>query len=103
MEYFDDKQPSEEYYLGFGFIKDLGDDEDVASATFVVLDTDDDDKDVTDTLLDSANQVNSGKWAYCWIQGGTDGHRYKITCLATGNGDPAGVYEMEAYIRVREK
>jgi len=42
MEFFDDKQPSEEYYLGFDLTEDLGN-EDVASAVFTILDEDDDD------------------------------------------------------------
>ena len=101
MEQFDPKQPSEEYYLGFDFTEDL-DDEVVASAAFTIIDTDNDDEDVTDTLSDSTFQVNNGKWAYVWIQGGTNGHKYKITCKVTGDGTPPSVFEQEAYIRVRE-
>lgn len=100
MEFFDDKQPSEEYYLGFDFTEDMGS-EDIASAAFTILDEDDDDKDVTTTLSDATNQTNIGKIAYLWIQAGTDGHRYKITCVATGNGTPASIFEMDGYIRVR--
>jgi len=101
MEFFDDKQPSEEYYLGFDLTEDLGN-EDVASAVFTILDEDDDDTDVTTTLSDAANQTNIGKIAYVWIQAGTDGHTYKITCVVTGDGTPASVYEMEGFIRVRK-
>lgn len=101
MEKFDDKQPSEEYYLGFDFTDLLGD-EDIASAAITIIDTNDSDKDVTATLSDTTNQVNSGKWAYVWIQGGTDDHKYQITCVVTGDGTPPSIYEMEATIKVKE-
>jgi len=100
MEVFDPKQPSEAYYLEFDFTKVLGDD-DVASATFTVLDTDDDDTDVTTTVSDTTKQVNDGKCAYMWVRAGTDDHKYKITCVVVSDGDPAATYEMDAYIRVR--
>ena len=100
METFDNKQPSEEYYLGFDFTRDLGD-EDVASAVFTIIDMADD-SDVTDTLSDTTNQTNDGKIAYVWIQAGVDKHKYKITCVVTGDGTPPGIYEMEATIRVKE-
>jgi len=100
MEEFDPKQPSEAYYLGFDFTKDLGDD-DVASATFVILDTNDDDEDVTTTLSDSTKQANEGKIAYLWIRAGTDGHKYKITCVAVSDGDPAATFELEGHLKVK--
>ena len=101
MQAFDPKQPSEEYFLGFNFTENFDDDEDIASAAIVIIDTADD-SDVTTTLSDVGNQVNNGKISYVWIQGGTTGHKYKITCVVTGDAVPPSIFELDAYIKVRE-
>lgn len=107
MERFDPKQISEGYYLEFDFTKEFGasSDEDIDSVVVTVIDESNGDEDVTATFTDPTNQYNSGKKAYVWLrkEAGTDGHNYKITVEATGDGTPASTYELEGRISVREK
>lgn len=100
MEQFDNKQPSEEYYLAFDFSRDLNG-EGIAAAEFTIVDVDTG-EDVTDAMMTPEYQVNDGDIAYLWIVGGEDGHKYKITCRVTGAGAPQSRYELEATLKVKE-
>jgi chaperonin GroEL (HSP60 family) len=103
-----DKQPGEERYITFDFTNGLNASsnpdagEDLASPVVAVEIIDEaDDSDMSETMLNSFNNRVSGKKAHIWIQGGEDGHVYKITCrvqAATSNQ----VLELDARLPVKE-
>jgi len=98
MEAFDPKQPYEAYYMDFDFVNDIVAPDEISTATITV--TDPDGADVTSILVSSVKQNIESPKVYFWIQAGTSGKTYTITCkIVTDNGEK---YEMEGTIVVAE-
>ena len=96
--YFTTKQPAEEYAISFDFTSVLGA-ETISSATITAIDRASL-ADVTATILDGTKQSNTDTVVYGWVQAGTSGHEYVITCLIVGS--LASVYELEGILPVTE-
>lgn len=98
---FGNKQPYEEYYLKFNFEEDMTDADTINTITAVVTTLDDDETDVSATMLDSGEDYSAGTNAYVWIKGGTTGQLYLVTCriVTVTLGEK---YELEGSILVRE-
>lgn len=100
---FTAKQPWEAKTYEFDFTEDLSlIDEDIGSVYEVeVVDLDDEDTDLSDTMYDAENSSFSGQKVYPRIQGGTDRQRYKITVrvISAVTGQKC---ELEAILPVRE-
>ena len=80
---FTTKQPSEGYSISFDFTAVLGV-ETISSVTITATDLATLD-DATATVLDAAKQTNTDQIVYAYVQGGTSGHNYLITCLIAGS------------------
>ena len=80
---FTTKQPSEGYSISFDFTAVLGA-ETISSVTVTATDLATLD-DATSTVLDAAKQTNTDQIVYAYVQGGTSGHNYLITCLIAGS------------------
>jgi phage gp36-like protein len=90
------KQPAEAYAVSFDFARVLGA-ETIASATVTAIDQADL-VDVSTVVLDAEKQSNSVTVVYAWVQAGTSGHRYLITCNVVGSA--GSLYELEAILPV---
>ena len=97
---FSSKQPSEEYAISFDFTLPLGA-ENIASATITAVDQTTL-LNVSTTILEVLNQTNTTKIVYGWVQNGTSGRDYLITCTIIGDGAPASTYELDGILPVRE-
>ena len=97
---FRTKQPTEEWAISFDFTERLGT-ENIASATITAVDQTTL-VDVSTTILEVLNQTNTTKIVYGWVQAGTSGRDYLITCTITGDGTPASTYELEGILPVQE-
>lgn len=97
---FSSKQPYEAYSISFDFTSVLGA-ETIASATITAVD-EVSLADVSTTLLDVTKQtdITSTPVVYGWIQAGTSGHSYLITCRIVGS--LGSLYELEAIQPVTE-
>jgi hypothetical protein len=80
---FTTKQPSEGYSISFDFTAVLGA-ETISSVTVTATDLATLD-DATATILDAAKQTNTDQIVYAYVEGGTSGHNYLITCLIAGS------------------
>lgn len=80
---FTTKQPSEGYSVSFDFTAVLGA-ETISSITITATDLATLD-DATSTILDATKQTNTDQIVYAYVQGGTSGHNYLITCLIAGS------------------
>ena len=98
---FGNKQPYEEYYLKFNFSEDMAEADSVSTIAAVVTTLDDDETDVSTTMLDATQDYSVGANAYVWIKGGTDAQLYLVTCkiLTATLGEK---YELEGSILVME-
>jgi hypothetical protein len=92
------KQPYEAYAINFDFTPILGV-ETIASAVITAVDQDSL-IDVSATLLDATKQSNTNKIVSGWVQGGTTGHNYVITCRIVGSADSQ--YELDGILPVAE-
>lgn len=99
IQKFDEKQPFEEFYLGFNFTKDLATEE-VATAIISVVDGGG--NDVTSSLTSVNLQSIQTPYVYFWIKGGENLKAYKITCKITTSLS-ASKYEQDAILTVVEK
>jgi uncharacterized phiE125 gp8 family phage protein len=97
---FSKKQPAEAFAISFDFTAVLGT-ENIASATITAVDQTTL-INVSTTILVLANQTNTTKIVYGWVQGGTTGRDYLITCKIIGDGVPASTYELEGILPVEE-
>lgn len=95
---FTTKQPYEEYAISFDFTAVLGV-ETIASATLTAVDQVDG-SDASAVVLDAVKQANTDTVVYGWVQAGTSGHDYLITCRIVGSADSA--YELEGILPVLE-
>ena len=99
MESFSDKQPYEEYYVDFDFVNVVVSPDTIASAVVSVVD--ELGADATATVTTAIKQNIDSPKVYIWVNGGTTGKVYTITCkVATVNGEK---YEMEGTLSVTEK
>jgi phage gp36-like protein len=92
------KQPSEAYYISFDFTQALGT-ETVESATVTAIDYGTS-EDNTSTVTDSTKQTETSTTVLVWIQAGTAGNKYLITCRVTGSS--GSQYELDALLTVAE-
>lgn len=97
-EYFTSKQPAEEFAISFDFTEVLGA-ETIASATITAIDQASLVV-MTATILDATQQSNTNTVVYGWVQAGTSGHSYVITCLITGS--LGSIYELDGILPVSE-
>lgn len=95
---FTSKQPYEAFEVSFDFTDVLGT-EDISSATLTAVD-EATLADVTATLLDPVKQSNTTKIVTGYVQAGTDGHRYIITCRIVGS--LGSLYELDGILPVNE-
>ena len=95
---FTTKQPSEGYSISFDFTAVLGV-ETISSVTITATDLATLD-DATATVLDAAKQTNTDQIVYAYVQGGTTGHNYLITCLIAGSG--GSVFSLDGILPVEE-
>lgn len=98
IQYVGTKQPSEEYYLKFDYSRLLREANAIAAATSAIDLADD--SDVTNAIIDKTKQYVYNKCAYVFVQGGTDGHSYKITCSISATDGSR--YELECVMPVEE-
>jgi hypothetical protein len=81
---FDEKKPSEEYYVSFNFFRLLAKGNDtIDSATVIAKDALGVDK--TSILTDVQLQVINSPRVYVWVKGGTP-QRYLVTCRILTDG-----------------
>jgi uncharacterized phiE125 gp8 family phage protein len=97
---FSSKQPSEAYAISFDFTLPLGT-ENIASAIITAIDQTTG-LDVSTTILEVGNQTFSTKIVYGWVQNGTSGRNYLLTCTIIGDGTPASTYELDGILSVLE-
>jgi len=106
MQTIGSKQPWEAFRQPFDFEGFLGADETINSIYEVVVESLDSDgavdEDVSSTMADvTKNTISSDAYtANIWIQGGTDGILYKITCRIIGT--LGSQYELECILPVKE-
>lgn len=96
---FSNKQPFEEYYVEFDFSSDLGA-ATVTSATVTakVVGTG---ADATTTITDPTKQSEKDKSVLVWLQAGTTGLEYEITCrIVASDGSK---YELDGLLLVKEE
>jgi len=98
MKSFGNKQPYEEFYLGFDFEGDLTD-EDISTGVIVVTRLLDE-KDVTTTFVDATKQQATGMILYFWVRTGRPNNKYQI------NGKIVGVngakHEFDATLKITQ-
>ncbi len=92
------KQPYEAYYISFDFTNDLGA-ETIASITVDAVDQSTL-ADESAVILDVSKQVNTDDIVYVWVQSGTSGHDYLITCRIVGS--EGSQYELDGILPVLE-
>ena len=97
---FSSKQPAEAYAISFDFTLPLGT-ENIASASIVAIDQTTG-LDVSTTILEVLNQTNTTKIVYGWVQNGTSGRDYLLTCTIIGDDTPASTYELDGILPVQE-
>lgn len=97
---FRTKQPGEKWPISFNFTEALGT-ATIASVTSIIALDEFDNSNVSTTVLDSALQTNTDKIVYAYVQGGTSGHRYLITCKVAGS-DGNSTHELEGILPVQE-
>ena len=90
------KQPLESYAISFDFSLVIGI-ETVVSAAITAVDQSTG-VDVSATLLDPAKQSIATPIVFGWVQNGTDGSSYLISCVATCSG--GSVYELQGILPV---
>jgi NADPH-dependent ferric siderophore reductase len=95
MRVFDDKQPSEAYYVQFDFTEAV-DTDTISSATVTAVD--ESGTDVTTTIITAAKQTITSPSVYVWVKGGTSGTVYTITCIITSSSGE--IYELDAQLPV---
>lgn len=95
---FTSKQPYEAYAINFDFTPILGV-ETIASVAIIAVDQDSL-VDVSATLLDVIKQSNTDKIVSGWVQNGTTGHNYIITCRIVGS--EGSQYELDGILPVAE-
>lgn len=95
---FTSKKPTEGYSISFDFTAVLGV-ETISSITLTVTDLSTL-ADVTTTILDATKQSNTDQIVYPYVQGGTTGHNYLITCLIAGSG--GSVFSLDGILPVEE-
>jgi uncharacterized phiE125 gp8 family phage protein len=98
---FTSKQPFEEYQISFDFAASLGTAV-ISSVDSVTAVDQADSSDVSATFLDATKQSNTNTVVYAWVQAGTSGHSYLITCRIIANDVSASQYELEAIQPVLE-
>ena len=98
MAYFGAKQPYEEYFVRFDFLNYLGEEE-ISSALVIATDVATE-EDATAMVTDSTKQYTEGSKIYVAVQGGEDGHSYRITCRITGT--EGSKYELDGILPVKE-
>jgi hypothetical protein len=92
------KQPSEAYVITFDFTAVVGT-ATIVSAVVSAVDQADG-SDVSATLFDVAKQSIASPIVSAWLQNGTDGHNYTLTCVATC--DDGAIYELDALLTVED-
>jgi len=95
---FTSKQPSESFSVSFDFTAVLGT-ENISSITITATDLSTL-EDVTAVILDATKQANTDKIVYAYVQGGTSGHNYLITCLIAGS--LGNVFSLDGILPVEE-
>ena len=95
---FTTKKPIEGYSISFDFTAALGV-ETISSITVTATDLSTL-ADVTTTILDATKQTNTDQIVYPYVQGGTTGHNYLITCLIAGSG--GSVFSLDGILPVEE-
>lgn len=95
---FTTKQPAEGYSVSFDFTAALG----VETISTVAITATDLSTlaDATATILDATKQVNTDQVVNAYVQGGTTGHNYLITCIITGSG--GSVFSLDGILPVEE-
>jgi hypothetical protein len=95
---FGPKQPWEEYYVAFNFVRVITPETEIDSV--VVSVTDEEGIDVTSTLTDPTKIEIVDEKVFVWVRGGTE-QVYKITCRITmDNGEK---FEQDAELEVIEE
>jgi len=101
MDEFPDKQPYEEFYIGFNFFRRLLAGQTIATITSVtVVDDATPPVDVTDTLTRVELLEIDGKQVNVWVRAGSSGHTYKLTCKIVTSGGQK--HELEGTLAVVE-
>lgn len=109
MASFGAKQEWEQYYVVFDFDSYLNPKsgsttlatEDISSiATCTAVDQYDNHA-ATASILDSTKFTYTASKAYIWVQNGTSGREYKITCKI--HGDKGSKYEYDAVLPILDK
>jgi hypothetical protein len=95
---FTTKKPIEGYSISFDFTAALG----IETISTVAITATDLSTlaDATATILDATKQTNTDQIVYAYVQGGTTGHNYLITCIITGSG--GSVFSLDGILPVEE-
>jgi hypothetical protein len=95
---FGPKQPWEEYYVAFNFVRVITPETEIESAIISVVD--EEGADATSTLTDPTKIEIVDEKVFVWVRGGTE-QVYKITCRITmDNGEK---FEQDAELEVIEE
>jgi hypothetical protein len=98
MDLFIDKQPYEEFYIGFDFINVMAGTDEISSATVTAVD--ELGVDSTAIIITTIKQYLDPTKVYVWVKGGTHNKTYTITCkIVTDIGEK---YEKEGEMSVVE-
>jgi hypothetical protein len=100
MRSFGSKQPYESYYVAFDFTNVIGE-ATITTATVVVVD--EEGTVVTETLTTVGSQLIVSPIVNVWVKGGATGKKYKITCKIGTDSTPSELYELDAWLPVREE
>jgi len=74
------KDPEEDFYIGFNFENDLIFDGDSIASAVV---TESGGSGPSDVILDGTKQRIASPYVYVWLQNGVSGTTYTLKCLAT--------------------